>query len=624
MQHDPASTWRFAGAELNPLRRSVTRAGQRTELDRGATAVLLCLLRQAPQTAAKDALLRAGWPGRVVTENSLSKAIARIRAALADEDGAIVESVHGFGYRIVAAIETVAPAAATIAPTTTAAPAQPVAMPAARRPHHAPLLIATLLMLAVTGAAALWLLRQPDAATAPKAAASALPSLMVLPFRSLSAETEARDRTRLLARDLAVALSQQPGRRILAPDTLELANAHAPDIEALARRLHAALALTGVVEWREGRVHVSTELVRTSDATLVWSNAFDGTVAGWKRLCVDIQSEVVRAADFALSDLGRREEARGTRSAEAYAEFRKGATLFKDDETGGRRALVAYERAVAIDPDYTEAWLALADLLSHNGFYASDAAEALAGKHRAVEILDQVLEREPDNVRALSMRGALRYSHAWDWAGAEADYDRVAQLAGADHLARLVNLARIRGAQGRLDEAITLARRASALNPGNTSGLTHAAHLEIARGRLAEGMALAQRAAGVAPIDEHAHYYLGLGALLGGDTAGALAHFDDSAHVLRLAGRAAALYSASDRAGSDRELAQLAERYGHLDAFRVAEVHAWRGESDLAFQWLDRALAQHEASFYHLSYTPLLQDLHADPRFAALKARIGL
>ena len=65
--------------------------------------MLLALLRHAGEIVTKDELLEAGWPGRVVSENSLAKAISRLRQALG-EDGDAIRVVHGYGYRLAAAV----------------------------------------------------------------------------------------------------------------------------------------------------------------------------------------------------------------------------------------------------------------------------------------------------------------------------------------------------------------------------------------------------------------------------------------------------------------------------------------------------------------------------------------
>lgn len=99
--------WIFPGAEFDTLRGELRVAGEAVELDRSAQEVLRFLLANAGNIATKAELMEAGWPGRVVAENSLTKAISRLRRALADEDGTLVRAVHGYGYRFAANVRFV-------------------------------------------------------------------------------------------------------------------------------------------------------------------------------------------------------------------------------------------------------------------------------------------------------------------------------------------------------------------------------------------------------------------------------------------------------------------------------------------------------------------------------------
>jgi DNA-binding response OmpR family regulator len=92
---------RFGEVVFDPARARLSAAGRQTELDRSSAAILKALLNAAGQDVAKDHLLEAGWPGRLVHENSLAKAIGRLRSALGN-DGALLETVHGYGYRLAA------------------------------------------------------------------------------------------------------------------------------------------------------------------------------------------------------------------------------------------------------------------------------------------------------------------------------------------------------------------------------------------------------------------------------------------------------------------------------------------------------------------------------------------
>ncbi|WP_084628270.1 winged helix-turn-helix domain-containing protein [Silanimonas lenta] len=94
-----AGRLRWPGAELDLRTAQVRVAGVPLALDRSSYEVLLALLLRAGQVVGKDDLLEAGWPGRVVSENSLAKAISRLRRELGELAGAPLQSVHGYGYR---------------------------------------------------------------------------------------------------------------------------------------------------------------------------------------------------------------------------------------------------------------------------------------------------------------------------------------------------------------------------------------------------------------------------------------------------------------------------------------------------------------------------------------------
>lgn len=95
----PPGSWRFGEAVLNEQQAELRIGGTAVELDRSSYDVLLALLRHAGEVVTKEELLEAGWPGRVVSENSLAKAVSRLRQALGDQ-GAHVRAVHGYGYRL--------------------------------------------------------------------------------------------------------------------------------------------------------------------------------------------------------------------------------------------------------------------------------------------------------------------------------------------------------------------------------------------------------------------------------------------------------------------------------------------------------------------------------------------
>ena len=93
----------------------------------------------------------------------------------------------------------------------------------------------------------------------------------------------------------------------------------------------------------------------------------------------------------------------------------------------------------------------------------------------------------------------------------------------------------------------------------------------------------------------------------------------------------AVVYHALGRtAEADAALARLTALSATADPFRLAEVHAYRGNVDEAFKWLAlasgpadprRGLLPGERSLWQIRASPFLAPLHADPRWAACVRR---
>ena len=82
--------WRYGESSFDAETGCLRVAGVDTSLDRTGTAILARLIEDLGEPVGKDDLLAAGWPGRIVHENSLAKAIGRLRRALGDDAEAIV------------------------------------------------------------------------------------------------------------------------------------------------------------------------------------------------------------------------------------------------------------------------------------------------------------------------------------------------------------------------------------------------------------------------------------------------------------------------------------------------------------------------------------------------------
>ena len=89
-------------------------------------------------------------------------------------------------------------------------------------------------------------------------------------------------------------------------------------------------------------------------------------------------------------------------------------------------------------------------------------------------------------------------------------------------------------------------------------------------------------------------------------------------------GLALAYHALGRHSDSDAALADLIAHDQDDAAYQVAEVYAYRGETDQAFAWLDRAYRQRDSGLGHLRTELLLKNLRSDPRYAQLLKKVNL
>ena len=87
---------------------------------------------------------------------------------------------------------------------------------------------------------------------------------------------------------------------------------------------------------------------------------------------------------------------------------------------------------------------------------------------------------------------------------------------------------------------------------------------------------------------------------------------------------ALAHYARGEPSAADASLAELIARDRDVMAYQIAEVYAWRGEKDKAFEWLQVSLDNHDTGLLSLMIDPLVQGLRQDARYNGVLAKIGL
>jgi tetratricopeptide (TPR) repeat protein len=185
---------------------------------------------------------------------------------------------------------------------------------------------------------------------------------------------------------------------------------------------------------------------------------------------------------------------------------------------------------------------------------------------------------------------------------------------------------------GNFDQAIELQRRAVALDPMHLVNVGNLAGYLVAAGRWDEAEPWALKARELAPGDNPSGRTLAEIYLLQGDPEAALAHLPEDFHDEILKGTrggilvtaTAVRHSVGDDAGSLEAMAQYRQQFADSIPLQMAYMHAWRGENDQAFEWLERTFNQYpDPNYKGLILSPYLYSLHDDPRWQQVMARFG-
>ncbi len=464
--------------------------------------------------------------------------------------------------------------------------------------------------------AAMWLTRtrkSPEIALIP-------PSIAVLPFADLSQDKDQEYFSDGLADELLNSLVKIQGLHVVARTSSFQFKGKNEDLRVIGQKLNVATVLEGSVRKQGQRVRISAQLIQTSDGFHLWSEAYDRDLNDVFAVQEDIARAV--AASLRVTLLGEKAApSRQTASVEAYNAYLKGNYFSaRPTQENLEKAIAYYERAISLAPGYAPAWAGLSGARSFQaGAYGR--AQEFSGARAAAE---RALVLDPNLAGAYVVMGMIKRNYDWDWAGAEASYQRALDLEPGN-TGTLQGAAGLAATLGRFEEALVLERRVVELDPLRAAAQHDLAFVAWQAGRLDEAEAAVRKGLELDPQFPWMHTVLCRVYLARSRPREALAEAEsDTKPEARLQGLALAYHALARKPESDRALAELIAKSQMDSAFQIAEVYAFRGEVDAAFIWLERAYAQRDAGLTDVKGDPLLKNLGRDPRYAAFLKKMRL
>src|SRR5271157_1555756 len=632
---------RFGPYEVDLDSGDLRKFGYRIRLQPKSFLVLRALLGHPGELVTREELRAQLWAENtfVEFESSLNVAVRRLREALGDQaqDPVYIETVPRHGYRFVGAVEPLVPVAAglsdahgILASTSVlreaggihllaSAPSIP-AIAAPKSPAGTSWKLLALALLVLVAISAILLRR----AGTRRLSGPSTPSIAVLPFVDTSAGKTQEYFSDGLAEELLNELAKTPKLHVAARTSSFQFKGKDTDLRTIGQKLNVGTVLEGSVNTDGNRVRIAAELINVDNGFQLWSGSYERNLND----VFAVQDEIAHAvaAELKVKLLSDSAPAAAPRSTnpEAYSDYLQGRFFYeRRTQSDLERATSYFEQAIKLDPGYARAWsgLAWARMSQADSAYGVSFEE---GYRLARDAAERALQLDPSLAEAHAAIGRIKRTHDWDWAGADASFQRAIALEPQNAIA-LMSASSLAASLGRFDDAVALGRRAVELDP-----LSVVAHVSLGMrayyaGQYDLATASYQKALELNPGDPAAHYLQSLVYLAEAKPQQALVEVQQQAHGAgRCVGEALAYAALGRRQEADAAVEVLLRKYPSEAAYQIAEVYAFRGEMDRAFKWLELARAQRDAGLSTIMGDPLLGNLRVDPRYAAFLKEMRL
>jgi tetratricopeptide (TPR) repeat protein len=246
------------------------------------------------------------------------------------------------------------------------------------------------------------------------------------------------------------------------------------------------------------------------------------------------------------------------------------------------------------------------------------------GFRRARGDAERAIALDPTSAPGYLAFGWTQISYDWDWDTANTCLTKAVALEpGSVDVLRFHST--LSAVLSNLEEAVKLDEQAAALDPLRANSYLNLGYLLYLVGRYNEAQAALHKALELNPQAAIVHGDLGKILIAEAKPQQALAEFENEpTEWAKLTGEALAYHALGRERDSNTALARLIANYGAIAAYQIAEVYAFRGESDNAFESLERAYKQRDPGLPKFKTDPLLKTLRHDARYIELLKKMRL
>jgi len=398
------------------------------------------------------------------------------------------------------------------------------------------------------------------------------------------------------------------------------------NVVEIGRKLQVDHILEGSVRKAGNRIRVTAQLIDVRTDTHLWSDTYTRELDDIFAVQDEIAKAIVEALKLTLSVGDQKKLAdHSTNNVKAYNQYLLGRHLWNQRSSQSLSAAIKPLReAVEMDPQFDQAWAALADVYVILPEYKAGSVEKSISLARAAT--QRALAINPDSARALTTSGYYKAFYDYDWEGANSDFLRAIEIEpgyATGHQWYAEALA----SQGRIEEALQQTKLAAKADPLSAVIRHIPGYLLLYTNRLDEAEAVYRSTLELDPHYRWTFQNLDILYTMRGDydlarkMATELAHLEgfDSAPDL------ARIDAVENPLLKERALKLLEQRQDILEGVLGKGMqYALLGELDLALDSIERGFEAGDPWAVHMSWIKIYDPLRENPRFQALLKKMNL
>jgi TolB-like protein/Flp pilus assembly protein TadD len=448
-------------------------------------------------------------------------------------------------------------------------------------------------------------------------------SIAVLPFVDLSERHDQEYFADGMAEEILDILAKVPQLTVIGRTSSFQFKNRTEDLRAIGEKLNSAYVVEGSVRKAGERIRVTAQLIDAQSGAHLWSDTYNRNYGDALALQDEISAAIARALQLTVAAREVR-PLRNTQATEAYTLYLKGNLAIDKFEAGSMlEAQNYFQQALTLDPTLLPAAEGLAQTYVARGLNEEDISGRDAWE-KAREAARKALQMDDRSASAHSVLGLIAGWLDYDWATAESEFRRALALK-PNAPETLFDVAEISAMHGDYDGAVQRVNASLALDPLNANTYELLGAILYMKGDFPSAESALRKSLTINPEIDVAHYMIGLMKVVQGRPEEALKEFAADPEVsVRDTGLALVNHALGKKAESDAALSRVVNEVGKYWPYGIALIHAYRGERDSAFDWLEKAHTDRDVDLVFVLSEPFLVPLHDDPRWSALMKSMNL